>query len=298
MAVTYHYEKAQLGDWRSPLDYLDTVITNDANWVVKNRAYSPAPITGQNRLEELWIQSTNTTSGQTLSIQFKSTYGGDIEVAYSRDTDLAQTWDNQPEAPKNSVSREGTKGNYQFITMWGRTMAPNYTVIALSRDLIHVVWQGSHNDSEGAHRLIVYFGALDKTHNYEDGVAFITSHKSGKSYFGIHYNTHWYQEGFGTATSLEGLQGRLNDLSNSRMFEMNYNVHGLYANPIALHCNTGLGGADTNLELVGFLPSGSFGTYYSNFPNILVQEEIHNKTYFAMPITNVPYINTILYPLS
>ena len=147
MAFTYHYQKTDLGDFRSPLDFVNEVISANGDWEVKHKVYSSAPLTGQNRLEELYIQSINATSGQTLAMQFRATYGGGIEVAYSRDTELNLAWDSQPEAPKDSISREGTSGSYNFTTNWGRTLSPSYTVIVISRDLIHIVWQGAHNDS-------------------------------------------------------------------------------------------------------------------------------------------------------
>jgi len=300
MAYTYHYDKTKLGDYRSPLDFVDTVISSSGDWEVKKRVHSAAPITGTDRLEELWVQSTNTTSGQILAMQFKAPYGGGIQIAYSRDTDLNLPWDEQPEAPKDSVSREGTDGSYHFTQFWGRTLSPTYTAIVINRDLIHIVWQGGHYGGNGPYRISTLYCALDKTHNYLDGVLWITSHKSGKSWFGIHYNEHWYQEGYGTTDSIEGLQGRLNDLANSPMFDKNYRVHGLYVSPISVHCNTGIDGADSALELAGFLPSGVYGTKYYNFPTMLVEEEINNKVYISLPSPNgnLPYINTILYPLS
>ncbi len=298
MAYTYHYQKAELGDFRSPLDFVNEIITANGDWKVKHRVYSPAPVTGQNRLDELWVQSRNATSGQTLAMQFRAPYGGGIEIAYSRDTDLNLPWDGQPGAPKDTISREGTSGTYDFTEYWGRSLSPTYTAIVINRDLIHLVWQGAHNDSEGPYRIIALYSALDKTHNYLDGVCWVTSHKSGKSYFGINYNKHWHQVGFGTTNSIEGLQGRLNDLSNTYMYEKNYNTHGMYVAPISVHCNTGLAGADTQLELAGFLPAGAYGAKYYNFPTMLIEEEINSKKYISLPISDIPDINTILYPLS
>jgi len=298
MAYTYHYQKADLGDFRSPLDFVDEVITANGDWEVKHRVHSPAPFTGQNRLEELWIQSINTTSGQTLAMQFRAPYAGGIEIAYSRDTDLNLAWDSQPEAPKDAISREGTSGSYNFTTGWGRTLSPTYTAIVINRDLVHIVWQGAHTDSGGPYRIIALYSALDKSHNYLDGVTWITSHKSGKSYFGVHYNEHWYQAGFGTTDSIEGLQGRLNDLAHTYMFAKNYPVHGLYVSPISVHCNTSLAGADTALELAGFLPAGCYGAKYWTFPDMLIEETINSKKYISLPISQIPDINVILYPLS
>jgi hypothetical protein len=295
---TFHYDKMQLGDFRSPLDFVKTVVASNSDWEVKKELYSPAPMTGTDRLEQLWIQSTNTTSGQILAMQFKSTYDGALEIAYSRDTDLNAPWDEQPEAPKDSISREGTLISYDFIKTWGRSISPTYTAIVISRDAIHIVWQGGGMDRAGPYRASALYCALDKAHNYLDGVMWVTSHKSGKSYYGIHYNEHWYQEGFGTTNSIEGLQGRLNDMANNRMFEQNYRVHGLYVTPISVHCNVGEDGADSALELAGFVPGGAYGAYYIKYPNMLIKEEINSKQYISLPVYNIPLINTILYPLS
>ncbi len=299
MAFEYHYRKVGLGYTESPLSLIEDVVNAHPDWVVKKTAYEPHPTGGVDVLSEVWIEAINTTSGQTLAMQF-TYFQSDraIRVAYSRDTDLNLPWDQQPEAPFDSVSREGTYGTYDFTVNWGITLSPTYTIIVISRDLIHVIWQGGHNSSGNPYRITAMYCALDKSHNYLDGVYWTTSHKSGKSYFGVHYNEHWYQEGFGTTGSIEGLQCRINDLANSTMFEKNFRVHGKYVLPISVHCNTGLNGADTALELAGFVPGGAYGTTYYSFPNLLIQEEINSKWYVAMPSSYMPYINTILYPLS
>lgn len=298
MAFTYHYEKAELGDWRSPLDFVRSVILSHADWEVKKEVYSAAPLTGNQRLDELWIQSLNTTSGQILAMQFKFTYGAGIEVAFSRDTDLGLPWDEQPEAPKDSASREGGNGNYMFTRQWGRTLDPIYTLIVLNQDHIHIVWKGGEYDYYTPYIFSVTYSALDKSHNYLDGVVWTVSGKSGKSYMGIHYNEHWYQDGFDFTTSIEALQGKINDLANDRMFEKNYTVHGLYVSPVSIHCNTELSGAFDGLELAGFLPSGIYGTVYHSFPKSLVREHIQSKDYIALPVEQIPHVNALLYPLS
>lgn len=298
MAFTYHYQRMELGDWRSPLDFVREVVLGHPDWEIKKEVYSPAPVTGTDRLDELWIQAMNTTSGQYLAMQFKLNAGASLEVAFSRDTDLNLPWDSQPEAPKDSISREGGYCDLGFLKMWGHTLDVVHTVIVINRDHIHIVWQGGHYDSGGPYRFNVMYGALNKSHNYLDGVAWTVSHKSGKSYIGIHYNEHWYQEGYGTADSIEGLQGRFNDLSNTRMFEKNYTVHGLYVSPVSVHCNTGINGADSALELAGFLPGGIYGAMYHSFPNLLVREHIKYKDYISMPSAYIPNVNALLYPLS
>lgn len=289
----------KLGDWRSPLDYVREVILSNPDWEIKKEVYSPAPITGTDRLDELWIQAMNTTSGQYLAMQFKYTYGSSLAIAVSRDTDLNMPWDEQPEAPKTSLTREGGYCSYDFMQLWGRSLDPVYTVIVINRDHIHLVWQGSHYSSGGPYQFNFWYSALSKAYNYLDGVAWATNLKSGYNYIGIHYNEHWYQESYGEANSIEGLQGRYNDLANSTMFEKNYTVHGMYVSPVSIHCNTGITGADTALELAGFLPAGIYGANYYSFPTLLTREHIKYKDYISMPSTgHVPYVNALLYPLS
>jgi len=293
MAYTYSYEKMGLGADKSPLDLVFDVVNNHNDWVIEKTEYD-----NNGKLIYLWVKSVNTTSGQILGLVFRNYFVDEIEVAYSRDIDTNEPWDQQPGAPTDGNTREGTFASYDYLTYWGKSLSPTYTTVIISRDLIHVVWSGGHMDSGGPYQINVMYCALDKTHNYSDGVLWVTSHKAAKSNFGIHFNGHWYQEGFGINNSLEGLQGRLNDLSNSVMHEHNQRPYGMYVDPIAVHCNTDQSTMDAALELIGFLPGGCYGANYYSYPNLLIQEKIDSKEYVGLPTSHIPYINTILYPLS
>ena len=292
----FFYSRMDIGDSKSPLDFIFKTIDAHSAWDVVKTTYIPTPISGQNRLEELWVQTNNTSTGEVISLQFYAPYGLPLEVAYSRGTSLSDAWDSQPETPKDSISREGTKINEVFITDWGLTLAPVYTSIVISRDLIHVVFQGTVDEEISLKRATLLYTVIDKAHNFSDGVLFVTSHKSGKGYIGIHYNGYWYQEGFGNSNSISGLQGRINALANAHMFEKNYNTYGSYVAPVSIHCNTTTDGSDLSLELVGFLPS-VYGKMTHQFPNLLSKESVKGIKHIALPIENIPLIDTLLYPI-
>lgn len=296
----YYHEFTGFGKDKSPLDLPLAVVNNDTNWEVKKTVYDAT----DNYLAELWVQSINTTSNQTLAIQMVYT-GTEIEASFSRDTDVNLPIDQQPETPQNSLKNEGMLSNQSFIGTWGVSLNNTFTVVIIDRDFLHIHWQGNSHigdkstpPSYAPFYTYIYFGALDKSHNYLDGVVWMTNKKRGYRTVGLHFNEHWYQEsGFGSGNSYEGLQALVNGLSNTIMYDQVYNAKGYYITPVALHANTSLDGANQGLELAGFLPNNTYVCKTYNSPNVLVHEVIKNKKYVMMPINTVSYVNTILFQI-
>lgn len=277
--MTKYKQHNVIGANKSPLDIMYTSFDTSTDWDIKRSVTNTL-------LEELWVEAINTTNGDKMAmvITFKS---GTLKITICHHIDLLSEEASQP-----GVSPSGFSTT-QFSS-WGVRDYFDDIAVVIDRDYFYfgavLTRIGKQNCP---YKMAFIISSIEKLTSFNDGILFAASSKFGDSYKGIYYEGQWYADS--AATSPIDLMGRFNALFNSGMYSAPVSSRRFFYSKLSVHVNLIPQSDNTDLVLLGNLPSGIFGVNTRYAQNFDMDETLPEGDYVGFPSTGAEGINTFLF---
>ncbi len=288
-----HKQNIGTGPTLSPLDLIKTAVDASSDWSTK------ATDSAEGYLDKLWIEATNTTTGDQMALMFTFIRDSGVTVKACEYIDLGQPDTNQP-----NQCDEYSFFTDNYIKCRGGHRGLTQDIVIIHRDYIYVNWAGQANNIKVTYNIYedstypafpfckgCFFGVIERTHNYNKGTVFLTSNLQ-KTF----YDDLWYGES--VLTDINQRQGRINALYPPELYEGMGLADAYFYTPISIHVNIDNVTDDAKMILLGYLAGNIFGTVNANKATFGTDVTLPEGQHISYNAYSIEGVDSILFPLA